>query len=250
MKTYAIADLHGRADLLMQVFMWLSKQEPGKLVVTGDMVDRGADSRGVLDALMVLQRTAAAGGMPGWEVVVLRGNHEEMMLEVLAKGQTNPALLRWWIGNGGGATLLSYGHADFGPFTPEVVDFEHVEWLMGLPVWHEDEHRIFVHAGVPHDKRPEDTPPETLQWMLYRGGEAEEILAKGGKLMSDSFDSHPHVSGKHIVHGHEQSATHPLRLEHRTNLDAFAWRTGKLAVGVFEGPGGLQDVVWFEGEPG
>jgi serine/threonine protein phosphatase 1 len=247
MKTYAIADLHGRVDLLEKALMWLAEQEPGKLVVMGDMVDRGPHSRRVIALLRSVQR----GFTPvwaKWEVIVLQGNHESMMLESLAYGRAKPDLLRWWLGNGGGATLLSYGHPPAGEFMPGVVDPEHVVWLAALPVWHEDEHRIFVHAGVPFDERPEDAGPETLQWMLYRGGEAERILAEGGKLMFESIESDHHVSGKHIVHGHEQSATHPLSLPERTNLDAFAWKTGKLAVGVFEGPGGLVDVKWVEGD--
>jgi serine/threonine protein phosphatase 1 len=243
-KTYAIADIHGRADLLMQALTWLNKQEPGKLVVLGDFVDRGPESK-----LCVALLRDAWTFLKGWEVVVLQGNHEAMMIEVLQKGLRNPALVKWWVGNGGGQTLMSYGHASSGYFTPEVVSKSHVLWLSALPVWHEDEHRIFVHAGLPHDKLPEDTPPDILQWMLYRDGEAEAILAAKGKLVGDLGENEAHVSGKHVVHGHEQNATHPLRLEHRTNLDAFAWRTGKLAVGVFEGPGGVKDVVWFEGEP-
>jgi serine/threonine protein phosphatase 1 len=231
-NTYVIADLHGRFDLLCRAIDLIEAdagEAGGKLVVLGDFVDRGPQSRGIIDLLM------AGPSRLNWQWIVLQGNHEAMMLECLS----NPGILRWWIGNGGGQTLQSYGYQNGDPLVPLKIPTEHLEWLASLPIVHEDELRIFVHAGVPFDQQVSDAKPETLQWMLYPGD-----------VEHGDAEFHPderHVSGKHIVHGHHQSATHPLRKPHRTNLDSFAWATGRSAIGVFDdtqpGPVRILDAI-------
>lgn len=220
-STYAIADLHGRFDLLCRAIDLIEAdagQAGGKFIVLGDFVDRGPQSRAIIELLM------AGSPLANWEWIVLQGNHEAMMLQVLA--MPTPELMRWWIGNGGGSTLRSYGYEEGDKLLPIKVPDDHLAWLAALPITHEDTQRIYVHAGVPFDQAVADTSPETLQWMLYPGD-----------IEGASFHIHPdngHVSGKHIVHGHHQSALHPLLKPHRTNLDSFAWNTGRLAIGVFD----------------
>lgn len=209
MKTYAIADLHGRYDLLRATLKLIEEDagdEGGTFICLGDFVDRGLQARSIIEMLMLGPRS------PNWQWIVLQGNHEAMMLECLR----NPNMITWWLGNGGHATLGSYGYQTGDKLLPLKVPAQHMAWLDSLPVHHEDEQRIFVHAGVPIHVPLTDAKQELLQWMLY----------------ADHEDG-PHVSGKHIVHGHHQSASHPLLLPHRINLDSFAWYTGRLAIGVF-----------------
>jgi serine/threonine protein phosphatase 1 len=218
MRTYAIADLHGRYDLLEKALELIEADSPegGKLVVLGDFVDRGFETS------RIINRLRAGPKSDKWQWVILQGNHEDIMLQAYR----NPACLNWWLRNGGDATLLSYGFKYGDKLTyPLKVDADHIAWLTHLPVFHEDEHRIFVHAGVPHDKLVTETKRETLQWMLHEGDVSGH---------ADLYEDKPNVSGKHLVHGHHQSEHHPLLLPHRTNLDSFAWYTGKLAIGVFE----------------
>lgn len=218
-KTYAVGDMHGRHDLLLKTLDMIEADAGpagGTFVVLGDFVDRGPESRQIIETLMAGPR------LPEWSWIVLQGNHEAMMLEVLADTRK----LRWWIGNGGGETLRSYGYQHGDTIAPLRIPMEHLEWLGSLPIYHEDDQRIFVHAGVPHNTPLEDARRESLQWMLYRG---REFYAD-----AEMHDDLPHCSGKHIVHGHHQSANHPLILPHRTNLDSFAWRTDRLAIGVFD----------------
>lgn len=218
-RTYAIADLHGRFDLLCRAIDLIENDAGGAggtFIVLGDFVDRGPQSRSIIDLLM------AGPQRPNWRWIILQGNHEAMMLECL----DNPNILRWWIGNGGGQTLQSYGYQHGDDLFPLKIPAEHLDWLRGLPLTHEDAHRIFVHAGVPFDQAVTEAKPETLQWMLYPGD-----------VDHSDAEFHPdegHCSGKHIVHGHHQSASHPLLKAHRTNLDSFAWSTGRLAIGVFD----------------
>jgi serine/threonine protein phosphatase 1 len=219
MKTYVIADLHGRFDLLCKAIDLIETdagEAGGTFIVLGDFVDRGPQAHNIIDLLMTGPQR------PNWHWIVLQGNHEAMMLECLS----NPGILRWWIGNGGGATLQSYGYKDGDNLAPLKIPMEHLEWLASLPITHEDRHRIFVHAGVPFDQPLAEATPKTLQWMLYPG----DVEHGDAEFHPDAA----HVSGKHIVHGHHQSASHPLLKAYRTNLDSFAWYTGRLAIGVFD----------------
>jgi serine/threonine protein phosphatase 1 len=239
MLTYAIADTHGRFDLLSRAISMCEEDagaEGGRLIVLGDFVDRGPASRSIIDLLM------AGPSLPNWEWIVLQGNHEAMMLTVL--DNATPELMRWWIGNGGGQTMQSYGYVQGDKLQPLKVPAEHLAWLAALPITHEDAHRNYVHAGVPFDQAVADAKVDTLQWMLYAGYDA------GGDSATIMPDER-HVSGKHIVHGHEQSATHPLLKPHRTNLDSFAWHTGRLAIGVFDDdvPGGPARIMDALGRP-
>lgn len=225
MATYVIADLHGRFDLLCKAIDLIEDdagEAGGTFIVLGDFVDRGPQSRSIIDLLM------AGPQCPNWRWIVLQGNHEAMMLECLA----NPGILRWWIGNGGGETLRSYGYEQGDDLHPLRIPAEHLEWLAALPLYYEDEHRIYVHAGVPMDQMLNDAKPETLQWMLYREPNDDQYP---DAEYHDGLAQH--ISGKHVVHGHHQDARNPKPRLGRTNLDSFAWATGHLVVGKFEGPG-------------
>jgi serine/threonine protein phosphatase 1 len=217
-KTYAIADLHGRFDLLSAALTLIERDagaDAATLICMGDFIDRGPQSRNIIDLFM------AGPSLPNWRWIILQGNHEEMMLRCL----DNPHMMRWWLGNGGSQTLLSYGYREGDQIFPLKIPQEHLDWVRALPVTYEDGQRIFVHAGVPFDQWPNEAKPEIMQWMLYPGD-----VEHGN---ADFYPDEPHVSGMHIVHGHHQSAAHPLLKPHRTNLDSFAWYTGRLAIGVF-----------------
>jgi serine/threonine protein phosphatase 1 len=230
-RTYAIADAHGNFDLLCKAISLAEAHagaEGGTLIILGDFVDRGPQSASIIDLLI------AGPSLPNWRWIVLQGNHEAIMLAALA----NPAAhLRWWVGNGGGETLKSYGYVHGDMILPLKVPAAHLAWLHSLPLWHQDAHRIYVHAGVPFDQPVTEATPQTLQWMLYPG----DVDHADAEFHPDEC----HCTGKHIVHGHHQSELHPLLKPHRTNLDSFAWMSGRLAVGVFDDgqPGGPVEIL-------
>lgn len=206
--TYAIADLHGRFDLLQKAYDAISEHSAGKpitIIHLGDYVDRGPQSREVIEWLM-----EDAALPPRVRRVCLKGNHEDMMVETL----TAPLDPGWWIGNGGGATMVSYGTAG--------VPKNHIAWMRGLPHFHEDKHRVYVHAGVdPTKSLPEQTEAMLLWYRYDRNADVG-------------------FNGKHVVHGHTPNPAGPELFDHRTNLDTYAWKTGKMFVAVFddERPGG------------
>lgn len=220
--TYAIADLHGRFDLLKKALTAISERDDGtpyKVVTMGDYVDRGPQSRQIITHL----RNAQDMGRP---LVCLKGNHEDIMLQALR----DPSKQGWWMMNGGGATLASYD--DKTPY------HDHLKWVEGLPLYYEDENRVFVHAWV-HRTLP---LTEQLNEKCYHG----EPALFWTLYRDDDEGGH---RGKHVVHGHHQHAHGPLLFRDRTNLDTFAWNTGRLVVGVFDDdkPGGPIDTIEIKG---
>jgi serine/threonine protein phosphatase 1 len=225
-RTYAIGDVHGRLDLLRSAVDAISghvDRAPFRVVFLGDYVDRGPDSRGVLDFLIELQRE--------WPVVCLKGNHEELMLQAVT--QPGGGRLGRWLEYGGRNTLKSYG------LTPESdlhegIPKEHLRWMAGLPRTTGDRHRIYVHAGLMPGTPVHRQNEQTCLWIRERF-----LQARAGEFEA------------HVVHGHtpvwegKPEASEPELLEHRTNLDTAAFATGVLSVAIFESdtPGGPVELL-------
>ena len=142
--TYVIADLHGRYDLLSEAVTKIvehSKSDrPATIVTLGDYVDRGPKSRQVIERLM-------DWGSPDLKLVCLKGNHEDIMWQCCRQ----PIKAGWWIDNGGGATLISYGQNYGDIVNVKIVPEQHLRWIEELPLMHVDRHRVYVHAGVDPD---------------------------------------------------------------------------------------------------
>ena len=156
MDTYVIGDIHARPHLLDQLMRnvpWDARQD--KIVFLGDFIDRGPNARGVLDLIMSL-----ASDNPN--VIALRGNHEQMLLDCLDYGD-----LQWLIPeNGGLSTLQAYGLdlAELNDISDIKLPEEHVEFLRSLPVFHEDESAIYVHAGLIPGEHPSQSDSDVLIW--------------------------------------------------------------------------------------
>ncbi len=217
--TYVIPDIHGRYDLLSDALTEIAahaRGETGAIITIGDYVDKGPQSRQVVDRLL-------SGVAEGWRYVALKGNHDAMMVEALR----DPTKMASWIAKGGAAALASYGG------DPAAVPQTHIAWLDGLRPMHVDTHRIYVHAGVDPEIPLDRQNEATLFWKRYPKG------------FSDGF-------GKlHVVHGHDNYPEGPLLYQGRTNLDTLAWRTGRLTIGVFDDdrPGGPVDFIVVRGPP-
>jgi serine/threonine protein phosphatase 1 len=217
--TYVIPDIHGRHDLLSDALSGIAARSPreaGRIVTIGDYVDKGPQSREVIDRLR-------SGVDARWRLVTLKGNHDAMMVEALR----DPAKMADWMAKGGDAALASYGG--------EAADVPraHIAWLDQLVLMHVDAHRLYVHAGVDPEIPLDRQSEATLLWKRYPRG------------FSDGF-------GKlHVVHGHDNFPDGPLLYEGRSNLDTQAWRTGRLMVGVFDDdrPGGPVDFIEVRGPP-
>src|SRR6516225_3564588 len=129
-KTYAIADLHGRFDLLEMALARVTEraEPPATLITLGDYVDRGPDSRQIIERLMAgLERD-------GWRLICLKGNHEDIMWQTCRRLPD----VDWWLTNGGGATLISYGQHKGDQADVAVVPAAHLDWIEQLPLMHVD----------------------------------------------------------------------------------------------------------------
>ncbi|HSZ96787.1 MAG TPA: metallophosphoesterase, partial [Bradyrhizobium sp.] len=148
-QTFVIPDIHGRLDLLSEALAEIaapSKGETGTIVMIGDYVDKGPDSKGVIDRL-----SGVSGGL---DLVTLKGNHDAMMIDALRDRSTMAA----WLSKGGDAALASYGGE------PASVPQSHIDWLDRLRLFYVDTHRLYVHAGVDPGTPLDLQSVETLLW--------------------------------------------------------------------------------------
>lgn len=204
---YAIGDLHGRSDLLDAALTAVEAhagERAAAIILLGDYLDRGPDSRGVIERAMAGPRRA------GDTLAAITGNHEDMLLNA-SEGQ--PGALSHWLWNGGEETLASYGARRRGDLS--VIPQAHLHWCRNLPVIVRTEHRLYVHAGVAPDRGLDQQRREDLLWIR------------------EPFLSSRKDFGLHVAHGHTPTADVVLR-PNRTGLDIGAYFSGRLAVGVFD----------------
>ncbi len=154
-RIFAIGDIHGCNHELKQL---LARIRPDPLTDTivfiGDYLDRGPDSRGVIDTLLDLKKTFP-------HLICLQGNHESMFLNYYLEGRDEEL----YFANGGGITLSSYGltltDARAGTGFPE----DHLRFLTSLPLYHETVAYLFVHAGLRPGIPLAEQSPEDLLWI-------------------------------------------------------------------------------------
>lgn len=201
-----MGDVHGSLAKLRALVARCEEAAAGTpltFVFLGDYIDRGPDSAGVVRYLMELQS--------GWgeRFIALKGNHEAIALEV--RDGICPADI--WLGQGGDATLRSFGVARALDL-PEAV----LSWFRSLPVTYDDGRRFFVHGGV-NPQRPLETQQERdLIWIRE-------------PFLSDRRDY-----GRLIVHGHTPLETgEPDLRPNRLNLDTGAVFGGPLTAALFAG---------------
>lgn len=223
--TYAIPDLHGRFDLLDQALSRILEHAGGQdacVVTLGDYVDRGPNSREVIEFLM-------AWPFPSLRLVALKGNHEAMMWEAC----NNLVETEYWLANGGDTTLVSYGEFRAGDSIRSLIPERHLQWIGELPTIYADTHRVFVHAGVDPGVPLNQQREQTLLWKRYPRG----FSSGHGR--------------RHVVHGHHADERGPVVSKGKTNLDAMAWRTGRLVVGIFRDDtvGGGVEFLEVRGKP-
>lgn len=221
---YAVGDIHGQIKELQRVLDLIDRDggREAKTVFLGDYVDRGPDSKAVVQTLL-------EGSRSGRNWICLKGNHDRYMARFMADMTVHDPCTReglFWFDPklGGDKTLLSYGvearnGAALEPIYRQAqscVPKAHIDFLSNLPLYHETPDLILVHAGlrpgVPLDKQQEDD----LVWIRNR------FLDFTGSF------------GKLVVHGHTV-VEFPQHAGNRVNLDGGAGYFRPLNVAVFEG---------------
>ncbi len=153
--TFAIGDVHGCFEQLRTLLGVCEKVAGGRrarFVLIGDYVDRGPDSKKVLDFLIAQQRD-------GDRFICLLGNHEAMLLDAAHPDRTVSDVFNWRA-NGGETTLQSYGVDD-----ETRLPAAHLAWIEALPLHFVDGSRLFVHAGVRPGIPLEDQTERDLLWI-------------------------------------------------------------------------------------
>lgn len=195
MRTIAIGDIHGCAQALAVLLDMVSPAVDDRIVFLGDYIDRGPDSRGVLEQVLELRQRC--------DVIALLGNHETMLIESLQKG--NP--LSFWVAQcGGSATLSSYGGA------LRNIPPAHVEFLTSCRRFFETSSHLFVHANYHANQPLEEQSDEMLLWQHLSWAVPE-----------------PHRSGKRVIVGHTPQRTGKiLDLGHLLCIDTACFAGGWL----------------------
>lgn len=224
-RVYAVGDIHGRLDLFDQLLQRIEEDDARRspaettLILLGDLVDRGPESRGVVDRAMQLVQNG--------KVRVLAGNHEEMLLTSMASDEA----LRHFLRHGGKETLFSYGlpPEEYSRSTlPELrermntlVPAEHVDFFRAMEDRIAIGDYLFVHAGVRPEVPVEQQTTSDLRWIRRE------------------FLDHAQWHGHMIVHGHTITEE-PEAMPNRIGIDTGAYASGRLtALGV------EADAHWF-----
>nr|WP_314445197.1 metallophosphoesterase family protein [uncultured Sphingomonas sp.] len=221
-RAYVIGDVHGCLDLLDRLISDIAEDHAargparGLLVVLGDLIDRGPDSAGVLKRLREFD-------LPGLKLVGLAGNHEEILLKILAG---DPTEVPGWLRFGGAETLLSYG---VDPKALEVLDPAAAQRRIAATIPKADRHFLeqladsmrfgdyfLVHAGIRPGVPPEQQSLRDLRWIRE-------------PFLSDSRDH-----GMVVVHGHTISEQVEA-VGSRIGIDTGAYATGRLTALAIEG---------------
>lgn len=166
-RILAISDIHGSIDLLEQLLEKVQYHpEKDQLILLGDYVDRGPNAKAVIEKVMELHHEGA---------IVLKGNHEDMMLKALTTDEER-AWNHWVVRNGGDKTLQSYGFEEEElkineekPFQKPVLKNDtltkHLTFIKSLHPLTELNQYIFVHAGVDPTQSIHETDPYRLMWI-------------------------------------------------------------------------------------
>lgn len=192
-RTIAFGDIHGCDAAVARLLEEIQPESEDRIVGLGDYVDRGPDTKGVIERLLLLKETC--------ETVFLLGNHELMMQAALVEATD----LDFWLQSGGAATVQSYGDLSDIPAT-------HLEFLGGCLPYYELDDVFFVHANYTPNLPLKRQPDFALFW--------EHLTAHLPAA---------HTSGKTAFVGHTpQRSREVLDIDHLICLDTFCYGGGWL----------------------
>ncbi|MGP0068865.1 MAG: metallophosphoesterase family protein [Isosphaeraceae bacterium] len=200
-RTIAIGDIHGCSRALETLLAAIGPRPEDVIVTLGDYVNRGPDSRGVLDRLIALEGQCT--------LIPILGNHDQTLLGALngeRRGMSN------LMDMGGRVTLESYGAGRITEADLARIPAEHVAFLRRCRDYYETETHIFVHAQYEPNRPMDEQSPLWLRWESLRDG-----------------IPHSHISEKKAIVGHSsQKSGEVLDLDHLVCIDTFCYGGGWL----------------------
>jgi serine/threonine protein phosphatase 1 len=205
MRQFAISDIHGYLNTFKALLERIAFSPEDELFLLGDFIDRGPDSKGVIDHVKALKAA-------GHHIHCLRGNHEQMAIDAPTDFSTRTAWLRY----GGKETCASFDTRDF------TVPDDYLEWMTELPFYLLTEGYLFVHAGIDTYKTH---PLADFKSMLW------------ARNWSDKIDRE-WLGDRIIVHGHTPTPYQDIQLSLHTleylpviNIDAGCFAKNKSGLG-------------------
>ncbi len=170
MKVFVLTDIHGQNNLFRKALKEVALKKSDKLIILGDMIDRGRNSKGVLDTIFLLLNE-------GFDITCLMGNHEKLFLDAFLS--TND--LNSWLMNGGDKTLSSFLTSSI-----EKIPQRYIDFFKSLKYHYEFEQYILVHAALNMKISNPFSDIETLIW------EREPL-----KYFDEGW-----LQGRKVIHGH------------------------------------------------
>ncbi|MEM7718750.1 MAG: metallophosphoesterase family protein [Pseudomonadota bacterium] len=228
--TYVVGDIHGCRGLFEKMLERIcndaqdsERQSPVLVVLVGDVIDRGRDTAGVLDIL-----TKRRPDEDNLEILCLLGNHEAMLLDIIAGSEPGAV----WLGNGGAETLQSYGQPGdaqrFGEMPlrelRRVIDASvpdtHISFLQHCPISLRFPGYLITHSGLSGEKTLSNQQDRDLLWSKPSDLDTSEKAS----VAREDLDRH----NLRLVHGHVPQKNVDFR-PHRINVDTGAYSSGKLS---------------------
>ncbi len=226
-RIYAVGDIHGRADLLNEMFKRIAMdavthedERNPRIILLGDYIDRGDNSRDVIDLMISVSES-----LPEGRLTFLLGNHEAALLSFLQ----DPTERSEWLRFGGLQTLSSYGVAPpkSNPSPEDLVAVadalrtamgkEHIDFMMSFQRYIKSGDVVFVHAGLDTGASLNEQDDEAMLWGR------SDFIETGG------------IDGLRVIHGH-YDASEPVMLPSRVCVDTGAYYSGRLtAIRLDEG---------------
>jgi len=200
-KIFAIGDIHGCLSKLEALIPQIDiDSNNDTLVFIGDYIDRGPDSKGVVELVLDLKEKIRT-------VICLKGNHEQMFLDYVCHDMDKD----FYLFNGGDATIASYGYRTTRGGEKIDVPDSHMSFFRSLLLWYETDDYIFVHAGLRGQTPLKDQDIHDLLWVRH-------------EFIRSSYDF-----GKTVVFGHTPvSYADPLFLPEKIGIDTGAVYGGPL----------------------
>ncbi len=198
-KIFVIGDIHGERQKAVSFIETLPFASQDLVIFLGDYIDRGHDSRGMIDYLIKFRKKHL-------NTIFLKGNHEDMFLSFIDNAFSEEV----YFYNGGEATLRSYDipSSEY-QYAKRYIPYEHLEFLNKLPLYYETKDYIFVHAGLRPGIPLQEQDPEDLLWIRY-------------EFIYSDFNF-----GKRVIFGHTV-VEEPLVMKNKIGIDTGLVFGGKL----------------------
>jgi serine/threonine protein phosphatase 1 len=167
MRKFAISDIHGAKKTFLALLDKLQFSTTDELYLLGDYIDRGPDSKGVIDYIWKLQQE-------GYKVACLRGNHEQMVIDICEHPYA--------YGSGGYPSMLN----SFGINHLRQLDEEYLQWMKELPYYFEVDQYLLVHAGLNYKRKDPLSDTDAMMWIR----DSREMIDRQW------------LAGRTVIHGH------------------------------------------------